>query len=209
MSPRACGCCRKQALGGAASDPAGQRPSHTDSASPPARALGVGEMPFFEETDSIFYREQAVFLFLYRFSDVIFTFAPIPFAGLGRGQHRSGHPPGRARPGHAHAARGEAQGQGREAGPAGPGLGSHGDQVGAPVGRGPGDTRTHQRGLRWPPQRGGVGLSCPAGPGEPPGAGSAVPVAGGACPGCGPGGGGGACRARGLRAPAGWCWSPF
>lgn len=32
---------------------------------------------FFEETeDYIFYREQAVFLILYHFSDVIFTFAP-------------------------------------------------------------------------------------------------------------------------------------
>lgn len=41
-------------------------------------------MLFFEETeDSIFYREQAVFLFLYRFSDVLFTFALILICWFG------------------------------------------------------------------------------------------------------------------------------
>lgn len=177
-APRPAAAAENRLGGGRAVTPLGSA-SHRFLSST-GRVLGVGEMPFFEETDSIFYREQAVFLFLYRFSDVIFTFAPIPFAGLGREQHRSGHPSGRARPGHAHAARGEARGQGREAGRLDLGLAPTGIRWALPWAEAPGTPGRTQRGFPWRPQRGGVGLSCPGpGRGELPGAGAAVPVAGG------------------------------
>lgn len=174
--PQARGRCRKHAVGvGRSRDPRGSAHSPRGPLQPhPSRVLGVSvRLSFFEETDSIFYREQAVFLFLYHFSDVVFTFAPILscwFVGEGgslapvtpsgrvagpgsRGRPASQpkHRPPAGRPGPQPAQHGEG------VGPASWGFAPAGSTGGRARGLGPGRPEAHRRGaprVAWRPQRG-------------------------------------------------------
>lgn len=191
----------------------------------PSRVLGVlVRLSFFEETDSIFYREQAAFLIfvsffrcdfylgsdpLRRFGGEVGSLIPVtPSGRAARPGHMLGREPGcparpAARPGPQRPPA-RARALGREAGPAGPWLCSHGDRrwtlswaeaPGTPRGAPQRGSRVASTARRRGPERPQAG---PWVSPRVPRVSACLLASRGDCPRVG-----GGCRGRGLGAPAG------